>query len=232
MILGPVRMTDGGSFLGKLQSLEFVSLISSAAGSCNAGFPLLANGANMAFTRYAFKTCGGFTGNQHYPSGDDMFLLMTIKKKFGAKSIRFLPSAEAIVKTPALKRLKPFIHQRLRWVSKSRGYTDPLLIIASVIVYLTNTWLIVAAFSASLFPETVCVFLLFYLLKMIIDIPLMYSYNRFQQSLSLLWFFPFVELLNAIYTLIIGIAGNIGKYEWKGRKISTQARNSGSDFQK
>jgi len=74
--------------------------------------------------------------------------------------------------------------------------------------------------------------LLFFLLKMVIDLPLMYSFNRFQQSLSLLWFFPFMELMNAVYTLIIGMAGNIGKYEWKGRKISTYAHNAGSDFHK
>ncbi|MFZ4549998.1 MAG: glycosyltransferase, partial [Bacteroidales bacterium] len=42
LILGPVRMINDGSLFGKLQSLEFSSLISSAAGSCNAGFPLMA----------------------------------------------------------------------------------------------------------------------------------------------------------------------------------------------
>jgi poly-beta-1,6-N-acetyl-D-glucosamine synthase len=101
MILGPVSMTDGGSFFGKLQALEFMSLISSAAGSCSAGFPILANGANIAFTRQAYDSCRGFSGNVQFPSGDDMFLMMSIKRKFGAKSIHFLKSVETIVFTPA-----------------------------------------------------------------------------------------------------------------------------------
>jgi len=220
MILGPVRMTDFRSFFGKLQSLEFMSLISSAAGSCGAGFPLLANGANMAFTRQAFENCEGFVGNTQYPSGDDMFLMMSIKKKFGSKAIRFLRSEDAIINTPATRGMKSFFQQRIRWVSKSRAYTDPMLIETSIIVFLANTLLVLLAFSSIIFPGIYRLFLLFYLVKLFIDLPLMVSFSRFQRSTSLLWLFPLMELLNAVYTLIIGIIGNIGKYEWKGRSIS------------
>ncbi len=221
MILGPVRMTAGGSFFGKLQSLEFTSLISSAAGSCNAGFPLLANGANIAFTRNAYETCGGFTGNIQYSSGDDMFMMLSIKKNFGASAIRFLRSEKAIVDTPSTQGFKPFIHQRIRWVSKSRGYSDPLLIAASLLVFMVNTWLIVTAFSAIVFSGFLNLFLVFYAGKLIIDLPLVISYNRFQKTSALIWLFPLMELLNALYTLIIGIAGNTGRYEWKGRKATS-----------
>jgi cellulose synthase/poly-beta-1,6-N-acetylglucosamine synthase-like glycosyltransferase len=218
MILGAVQMTDGGNFFGKLQSLEFMSLISSAAGSCSAGFPLLANGANIAFTRQAFESCGGFSGHMEFPSGDDMFLMMSIKKKFGAGSIRFLKSADAIVKTTAIKGIKPFLQQRMRWVSKSKGYTDPVLIATSILVYLANAILLISGISAFIFPGLYKIFLLVYMAKMIIDFPLMLSFARFQKSGALLWLFPFMELLNAVYTVFIGIIGNIGKYEWKGRR--------------
>lgn len=222
MILGPVKMSDNGGFFGKLQSLEFMSLISSAAGSCNAGFPILANGANISFTRQAYESCGGFSGNLQYPSGDDMFLMMNIKRRFGAESIRFLRSEEAIVKTSATPGLKPFIQQRLRWVSKSRGYTDFMLIVASIVVFLTNSLLVFAAFAALVNPGFMRLFIGLYLLKVIIDLPLMLSYSRFQRSKSLMILFPLMELLNAVYTLLIGIAGNVGKYEWRGRRVSNK----------
>jgi cellulose synthase/poly-beta-1,6-N-acetylglucosamine synthase-like glycosyltransferase len=217
MILGPVRMTDGGSFFGKLQSLEFISLISSAAGSCGSGFPLLANGANIAFTRMAFDSCGGFASNMHYPSGDDMFLLMSIKKKFGAGAIRFLRADLAIVDTPPTSGLKPFIQQRKRWVSKSRAYTDPLLIATSLVVFLTNVLLLTSAALAIFSPGYRLLFFVLYLVKLAVDFPLMLSFSRFERSTRLLWLFPLMEMLNAIYTFYIGIAGNFGKYEWKGR---------------
>jgi len=232
MILGPVCMTDGANIFGKLQSLEFMSLISSAAGSCIAGFPLMANGANMAITRKAYDSCGGFTGNTKYHSGDDMFLMMSIKKKFGAKAILFLRSEEAIVNTPATPGLKSFYQQRLRWVSKSRGYTDPLLIATSIIVFLMNAWLVVLAFPAFFFPDFLKLFLILYFLKLLIDFPVILSFSRFQRSMSLLWLLPLMELLNAVYTLIIGIAGNIGKYDWKGRKVSTILKKSSTNMHK
>lgn len=221
MILGPVSMNDNQRFFSKLQSLEFMSLISSAAGACNAGFPILANGANMAFSRLAYNTCGGFTGNTQYPSGDDMFLMQGIKKQFGAKAIRFLRSGNAIVNTPAANGLKAFYNQRKRWVSKSRGYTDPLLIAASVLVFLVNAWLVTLPVLTTFFPGNSLLFVAMLLLKLLIDFPLMFSFSRFQRSHSILWLFPLMELLNAMYTLIIGIAGNTGKYEWKGRKVSS-----------
>jgi len=227
MILGPVRMTDNGSLFGKLQSLEFISLISSAAGSCRAGFPILANGANLAFTRQAYESCGGFSGNMQFTSGDDMFLMMSIKSKLGVKAIRFIRSEEAIVNTPASQEWKSFIQQRLRWVSKSRGYTDPVLIAASILVFLTNTWLVFMGLAALVFHEYLQFFVLFYILKLSVDFPLMSGFSRFQRSVSLLWLFPFMELLNAFYTLVIGIAGNIGKYEWKGRRITRKGMEHG-----
>ncbi|MDO9256639.1 MAG: glycosyltransferase [Bacteroidales bacterium] len=227
MMLGPVCIKDEGNFFGKLQSLEFVSLISAAAGSCSAGFPILANGANIAFTRQAYDSCGGFSGNLQYPSGDDMFLMMSIKKKFGVKAIRFLFSKEAIVYTPATLGFRSFIQQRLRWVSKSRGYTDPMLILTSILVFLTNVLLVFTAFASILNPGYFKFFLGFYLLKIIIDFPLMLSYSRFQKSTNLLWLFPVMELLNAVYTLMIGIAGNAGKYEWKGRRVSNKGMERG-----
>ncbi|MFA5971866.1 MAG: glycosyltransferase [Lentimicrobiaceae bacterium] len=222
MILGPVRMIHGGSFFGKLQSLEFSSLLSAAAGSSSAGFPVLANGANIAFTRKAYESCGGFYGNAQYPSGDDMFLMMSIKKKFGPKAIRFLKSDDAIVNTPATPGLKPFFQQRMRWVSKSRGYTDTMLIATSIIVFLTNGLMAATAFAIMLNPWYFKFFLIVYGIKLLIDLPLIHSYTKFQKTISLLWLFPLMELVNAFYTLIIGIAGNFGGYIWKGRRVFTQ----------
>jgi cellulose synthase/poly-beta-1,6-N-acetylglucosamine synthase-like glycosyltransferase len=224
MILGPVSMTNNGSFFGKLQSLEFTSLIATAAGSCRAGFPLLANGANIAFTRQAYESCGGFTGNLQYPSGDDMFLMLNIKRKSGAGAIRFLRSEEAIVYTPAATEFKSFFQQRLRWVSKSRGYTDPVVILTSLAVFLVNAWLVITASVAPFSKEHLQLFIILFLLKILIDLPIMLVFSRFQRSRPLMWLFPLMELLNAVYTLVIGIAGNTGKYQWKGRKVSTYSR--------
>ena len=221
MILGPVQMADGGSIFGKLQALEFTSLISVAAGSCNAGFPLLANGANIAFSKRAFESCGGFSGNMNYASGDDMFLMMRMREIYGSGAIRFIKSGKAIVNTPAIQQFKPFVQQRLRWVSKSRGYTDRIIVSTSLLVFLVNSWLLVLMAWALITPGIWKWALGIYMIKMLTDLPVMISYSRFQKSSRLLWFFPIMEILNAMYTFCIGVTGNLRKYEWKGRVITT-----------
>jgi cellulose synthase/poly-beta-1,6-N-acetylglucosamine synthase-like glycosyltransferase len=218
LILAPVRMESGGTFFGQLQGLEFSSLIASAAGSCSAGFPLMANGANMAFTRKAYDACGGFTAHLKYPSGDDMFLMMSIMERFGNAAVRFIKSAQAIVRTPAEQSFSAFVRQRIRWVSKSRGYKNPVLIFASFAVFFVNALMVLllaAALSRLLSPTY---FLSLWLFKTVADLPLMISFNRFQKTGSRMWLFPLMEILNAVYTLLIGIAGNLGHFEWKGRK--------------
>lgn len=218
LILGPVQIEHTKSVFSKLQAFEFSSLLATAAGSCNAGFPLLANGANMAYTRNAFEECGGFKQNFQYASGDDMFMMLNIQKQFGSPSIRFLKSKEAIVKTKAIRGGKSFIHQRIRWVSKSRGYTNYPLIYTSFVVYFTNALVLLTAIAAICESGFKYLFIIFFLSKCVIDFTLLFSYNRFQKTTSILWWLPIAEIANATYTFIIGIIGNWLKYEWKGRK--------------
>jgi len=90
---------------------------------------------------------------------------------------------------------------------------------------MANTCLVVSAISACFVPGFYKLFLLFFFAKIIVDLPLMVSYSRFQQNTALLWLFPGMEMLNAVYTLYIGIAGNFGKYGWKGRVVFTRTQS-------
>ncbi len=222
MILSPVRFSSEQSFFGKLQSLEFMSLGASTAGSARAGIPLMANGANFAYEKDAYVMCGGFAGNTGFPSGDDVFLLFRIKQLFGAKSICFLKSTRAMVSTKPSKNLKEFFHQRLRWVSKSRGYKDPPVIVSSLIVYFTNLAILTTLIYGFFSPNGLILALALYLIKMVIDFPVMAGIAGFFRSRKLLWLFPLLELLNILYTVLIGILGNLKSYEWKGRNIATK----------
>lgn len=218
LILGPVQIEYTKSVFSKLQAFEFSSLLATAAGSCNLGLPLLANGANIAYTRNAFMECGGFTQNLQYASGDDMFMMLNIQKHFGSHAICFLKSKEAIVKTKAIRGGKSFIHQRLRWVSKSRGYTYFPLVFISLVVYFTNALVLFTAAVAICVSGFKSLFIIFFLAKCVIDFILLFSYNRFQKTTQILWWLPFAEIANATYTFLIGILGNWLNYDWKGRK--------------
>lgn len=227
MILGAVEMSPGKSLPGKLQSLEFMSLVASAAGSLRCHMPILANGANLAYERSIFLEQKGYSGNAQHSSGDDMFLMMSIRKNYGAGSVHFLKSHGNIVITTPEKSLQGFINQRLRWVSKSKGYTDPAVITSAITVFLVNLLMlslgVLACFDARYFMG----FIMVYLVKSVTDFPIFWGISTFFHKRRLLFLFPVLELLNCFYTVIIGIAGNMASFTWKDRKMGTEKQAEG-----
>jgi hypothetical protein len=61
---------------------------------------------------------------------------------------------------------------------------------------------------------------LVYVLKILIELPLMYSASKFFKKSKLFWIFPLMQPINALYTVLIGVAGNFRGFEWKGRKYN------------
>lgn len=220
MVLSPVKISGENRLWHHLQSLEWNSLMAVTAGSARSGNPLLASGANLAYEKEAFLECGGYSDNIAIPSGDDVFLMLAIRKKFGAGSVQFLKDTDATVKTIPQADLTTFLQQRLRWVSKSRGYTSVRMTIVSLLVYLTNLAFLVTSVAGICIPDMRETALWFFVLKMGVDFPVMVGVSGFFNQWKLLWLFPIMELFNSVYTVAIGFAGNLMTYRWKGRKFS------------
>lgn len=219
MIAGPVLFNNEKGMLNHLQSLEFMSLVASGLGSISGNFPVMCNGANLAYTRDAFNMAGGYTNNTRYASGDDIFLLLKIKKLFPGK-IGVIKSANAVVYTNAQKNIKNFLSQRMRWVSKSRGYRSFPVVSTSVIIYLSN-FLILSGGILSFFSNKIfTVFIILSIAKCIVDLPILISITGFAKRRNLLMYYLPLQIFYVIYVSLIGIAGNFAAYTWKGRKIS------------
>ncbi len=118
MLLMPVRTDADSSFLGRVQQDEQAALLVAGAATALEGFPILANGANMAFTRAAFMAVRGYFGDRH-ASGDDIFLLERMKQ--AGRPVSYLLDARALVTVQAEATGRDFWHQRLRWAGKMRG---------------------------------------------------------------------------------------------------------------
>ena len=141
MILGPVLPLPGSGFLEKAKALEFISLVASGAGAAGQGHPIMANGANLGFYKEElFLTKDPL--KKEIPSGDDLFLMLSVKKNEPG-NILFLKSMDAAVYTAMPKSWKSFLHQRKRWISKSRFYRDFDLIFTAGAVLLTNLLLLI-----------------------------------------------------------------------------------------
>jgi len=215
LVSGPVSYhKQKGIFLG-LQTLEFLSLIGSGAGAIGVKNAIFCNGANMAYRKADFLELNNFE-NDDAVSGDDVFILHSVKKKY-KDAIAFAKDKNAIVLTDGVRSAKGFINQRKRWTAKTIGYKDFASIYASFLVLFANLSLVLLfvgyLYSVAYFQ----LFLFFYSLKFVIDFLLLFQVLSFFKRRDLLkWIFPF-ELFYAFYIVFIIILSFTKSFEWKGR---------------
>lgn len=215
MILAPVLLSPAENLFEKMQVLEHLSLIGSTAGSAAIGFPVMCNGANMAYERDAALEVEKQRHDFDIPSGDDMFLLEQFVKNYGSKNVRFLLNKAAIVKTKTCKTIKEFFRQRRRWVSKSKAYTNWKIILTALIVFLFNLSVISLFISAFFIPALWSLYILFTLLKFFIDFPILKNITNFMNQRNLMkWMLP-LEFIYPFYVVFTAVSGMILNVKWK-----------------
>lgn len=209
MILAPVLLSPAENLFEKMQVLEHLSLIGSTAGSASIGFPVMCNGANMAYERKAALEVEKFRKDFDIPSGDDMFLLEQFVKCYGHNNVKFLLSKSAVVKTKTCKTIKEFFRQRRRWVSKTKSYTSWKVIVTALIVLFFNLSIISLLVSAFFVPALWSIYILLTLLKFFIDFPLLKNITNFMNQGSLLkWVLP-LEIIYPFYVVFTALSGTI-----------------------
>lgn len=220
MISSPVAYFDEKNFLEYAQALEFSFLIGLGASTIGNKSPSTCNGANLAYQREAFYEVGGFKGIDELASGDDELLLHKMAALYEDK-IGFLKNNDAVVYTHAKPTIAEFIQQRKRWASKSTRYKERSVIILGVSVWLFNLSILVNVGLAVIFPSSNSLnFLVIQLVvKLIFESMFLSSITNFFKRKLLLVLLPVVTLLHVIYVVYIGVAGNSGHYNWKGRMV-------------
>lgn len=218
MISSPVVFTDEKSFFERAQSLEFLYLIGMGASTIGNKNASTCNGANLAYEREAFYEVGGFTGIDDLASGDDELLLHKIAARYKNK-IGFLKNRDAIVYTQAKPTVNEFIQQRKRWASKSTRYKNKSIIVLGVLVWLFNLSIVLNLIVGLFKPGYMQIGLSQLLIKMLIEFVFLIPVTRFAKRIELLILIPVLNVMHIVYIIFIGIAGNSGKYNWKGRMV-------------
>ncbi|MFD2284672.1 glycosyltransferase [Pedobacter petrophilus] len=218
MISSPVAYFEEKSFFERLQSLEFLYLIGLGASTIGNRQPSTCNGANLAYEKKTFYEVGGFQGIDDLASGDDELLLHKIAAKYPDK-IGFLKNGAAIVYTHAKENLQSFLQQRKRWASKSTRYKNKAIIVLGVFVWVFNVSILANFIAGLFFPGFLMVTFYQLLVKMILESLFLWDVTGFAKRRSLLILIPVLTVLHILYMVYIGIAGNSGKYNWKGRMV-------------
>lgn len=217
-IAAPVKIRTTNSLLSIFQSLDFLTLQGITGASVYKRFHTMCNGANLAYEKTAFLEVGGFAGIDNIPSGDDMLLMYKIYKKYPDK-VFYLKSQEAIVTTDAETSWRTFFQQRIRWASKATHYDDKRVFQILLLVYCVNIGFLILAIASFWKVTWFVFFILLLFAKVLVEFPFINSVSNFFSESKLMKYFPFMQPLHIVYTLISGWLGKFGSYEWKGRRI-------------
>ena len=203
-------------FLSAFQNLDFLSLQGATIGSFGINQPFMCNGANFAYSKQFFKELNGFQGNETIASGDDVFLLQKAVS-VAPKKVGFLMAKESIVATKPVATWSELFQQRVRWASKSTGYSSVYGKLLAIVVFGGNlVWIMsFLLWLTSVLDQNI--FMLFVALKFLIDFILIYKTANFFESklqyvLAGSLLYPFFSVSVAVYSLF-------GNYNWKGRRF-------------
>jgi cellulose synthase/poly-beta-1,6-N-acetylglucosamine synthase-like glycosyltransferase len=215
-VAGPVVEREERSFFSRLEGLEFLGLVTTAAGLIGSGRPIICNGANIAYRKKAFAAVGGFTGDSS--SNDDEFLMnKMVHRRIGR--VVFAPDPDGVVVTSSANTVATFFRQRLRWANKRGHYEDKTIMAILYALYLFFLSVVVVAALIPREPRLILPLSLVLVGKAIVDFFTLRSGARlFRQRIPLFHFFV-AELLHVPYIVVTAAVGQFISMHWKGRTV-------------
>jgi len=213
------------SLFEKLQAIDFLSLMSAAAGAIGCDHPLAASGQNLAYRRAAYDHVRGFEQIKDRPSGDDVLLLQLIRKETDW-AVRFAITSGAFVSTRPMKTIGAFFNQRKRWASNSTfqaSHNRPFFLFLSGVFALHLLLLVTLPLpllggSFSIVPW-ICLGL-----KLCADQVVLAKGASLFGRRDLVPLVPLWEICSIPFVVLIGLSGATGTFTWKGRAYGRQGR--------
>ena len=218
MLLGPVVLSPATTLLERIQSMEMMAIMGLTGGFANHRKPIMANGANLFFSKSAFLEVGGYS-NQSNPSGDDVFVMLKMNERWPA-SVAFVKDYRATVQTRPQPNFKDFWQQRKRWLSKKGGYENPWVKSTAIISFLANLiGLLAILFSITMAGTFSDKLLWVVLIKTIFDLAIIRTVRIDIDPVCGVGSIVLAELFILFYVPLLGLFGGVKNYTWKGRNI-------------
>lgn len=219
---GPVVISDEKqNLLTSFQCLDMIGMMVITGAGYQSGNQLLANGANMGFSKQVFIELGGYAKFPKKASGDDMFLLHHFHNNY-PKSIRFLKTLSATVVTQPEYSVKSLLRQRIRWASKNNAYKEININYSILVLFIVCFTIIILAIlsiiqSRIFFP----LFFILYIFKIFSDYLLQREAIKFFNKQKLEKYFFLSQNIHTLYIAWVGLIANLFPfYYWKGRKVN------------
>ena len=138
LLILPLRMEsehENPSLLERLQIAEYAAIQQLTIESAKRGRPIMCSGANLIVRRNRWLESYADL-HPEIPSGDDMFLLESFKRRGLHIAVADNDELTAVIRPHTSWRA--FWKQRMRWAGKAPKYTDKDIIRYGAIVLITN----------------------------------------------------------------------------------------------
>lgn len=218
LIAAPVKIKATRSLLSIFQTIDFLTLQGITGAAVSAKFHSMGNGANLAYEKKVFYEVGGFTDIDKIASGDDMLLMHKIATRYPERFF-FVKHHSAIISTQPALTWKAFLHQRIRWASKADKYDDKRIFVVLLLVYFLNVFLLIILVAGLWSTSWFLFFIILVFMKTMLEYSFVSRVADFFKQRSLMVYFPFLQPLHIVYTVLAGWFGKFGTYEWKSRKV-------------
>ena len=195
LLILPLRMQSENErplLLERLQIAEYAAIQQLTIETAKRGHAVMCSGANLIAKRDRWLESYPDL-HPEIPSGDDMFLLESFKRRGLKIAICENEELTAIVRPHTSWRA--FFHQRMRWAGKAPKYTDKDIVRCGAIVLLANLL------------QLVCP------LVLLVKFPIEYTLIKKRDASVSLFTALLLEILYPFYTLI-SIVGGIFRRQW------------------
>ena len=195
LLILPLRMEsdrEKPSLLERLQIAEYAAIQQLTIETAKRGHAVMCSGANLIAKRDRWLESYPDL-HPEIPSGDDMFLLESFKRRGLKIAVSESDELTAIVRPHTSWRA--FFRQRMRWAGKAPKYTDKDILLCGAIMLMANLL------------QLLCPLLL------LVKFPLEYALIKKRDASVSLFTALLLEILYPFYT-IISIVGGIFRRKW------------------
>ena len=144
-VLIPLSPNKRKGIVASFFDLDFLSLHFAGLKSASLGRPLLANGACMLLNRDAYIESVPLRNDWQIESGDDVFAMFAIAKKYGRKAVVASANLRRPVSVNFPSSFKTLWQQRLRWIGKTGRIENNWFKFVAITVLMMQISLIPAA---------------------------------------------------------------------------------------
>jgi biofilm PGA synthesis N-glycosyltransferase PgaC len=221
-VTGVITFDETNNYLSRLQVDDMIATILLTNAGINNKLFYMANGANMSCKKSLWIEMQSMRNDKDISSGDDVFLIQSIAKKYPDK-VGFLANRAGHVTTQSMSTWSELVTQRRRWASKTKQSDNPILTFIQALVFamVLFTWLTFLAGLTLLNFNLLIVGITLLLAKIVVDYIYLKKGRTFLNYDLHSRHFLKASLAYQYYILVIGISAIFpSKYKWKDRVVS------------